>query len=610
MIKKFELRLGITEGKNIDGGLCYNEKTSIDISQSPYGGLINMAIDKGGILSKRNGQAYVISDWGGYVNGIYCDYKGFDIVHAGTGLYKGDLSNANSKDNLTLISSSLSNSKSKMFEFNNILYILDGNEYYQYDLEDFKAVEGYAPLVSINRKPDGSNSTPLESWNMLTSAFRNTFNGDGTSKVYQISFTSLDNKTPIVKVNNRTLTFNVDEAKSEYTVDYALGQITFKSPPSQGDANVEITAYRTFVTLRDNIVKCTLAVDFSSRMFFSGNTNEPNSYFASGITDSFSADYFPQKYLYKIGSSRAITGLKVHNNKLIVLKEDMICGVNYETGLDNSASFPITYLHTDVGCDIPGSVQSINNALVFGNSVGGIYTMTSTTVQDERAITNISKNINGGFGRSGLLTEVNIKNAISTVYDNKYILSIDDKSYVLDYRNDLHIKDVSKNRWFLWEHTKVINCYVISPFFGILYGTQGGIVKFISQKADFGKPIYSMWKSKVMDFDKPEFLKLITNMYITFNTETKSSTIKCYFLNEKGAKDGEMLLKGNTSFNWVGFNWEDFNFYIQNFNNTLKKKIRVKKVCYFQLEFENNTLNEDLAINNLVLEYRLLRKVR
>lgn len=602
MAKKLELRLGTGNKDNLDGGLNYDEESSIDITQSPYDGLLNMSLDKGGILSKRNGQSYIINDFYGTVNGIYTDYKGFDIVHVGTNLYKGNIATASSVSDLTLINSTLNPAKSKIFEFNRVLYILDQNEYYQYDLTDFKKVEGYVPLVNMNRKPDGSSSTSLESWNMITSAFRNQFNADGTSTVYQLSLTSLDVKDPIVKVNGVKKT-------TGFTVDYALGTITFTSAPTKGDNNVEITAYRTFTTLRDNIVKCTLATEFCSRMFVSGNPNEPNSYFAGGITDSYSADYFPQKYLYKIGSSRAVTGLKVHNNKLIVLKEDMICAVNYETGLDNSASFPITYLHTDIGCNIPSSVQLINNSLVFGNTHGGIYAISSTTIQDERAITNISKNVNGGLGRTGLLSEINLKNAISVVHDQKYILAINDRCYVLDYSENFHTKEAQKNKWFLWDNISA-KCFAISDSMGLIYGTTKGIVGFISSKMDFGSPIYGKWKSKVMDFQYPEFLKIVTNGYITLNTETKNTTIKCSFFNENKTKESTITLSGSSSFNFADFNFEDFSFAIKNFDKSFKRKIRAKKICYFQMSLSNNVKNEDLAIKNISLEYRLLRKVR
>ena len=411
-----EIRLGTNTKNALNGGLCFNEETAISISQSPHNGLLNMCLDNGGVLCKRNGQSYVFENsiGDGSVNCIFPNYKGKIIIHIGTKLYEWVGSGLPTE----IAGFTLADSRSNMFNYNSILYIQDGVNYLQYDGTTLKEVEPYIPRVSMNRKPDGSHSDVDESWNMLGNGFKNTFNADGTSTTYCLSFDKLDN-TPIkVVVGADTKVLDTD-----YTVDFNTGIVTFKVAPNEGTNNVEITAYKTFEGLKEKIKGCKFSIEFSNRMFFSGNSKTPNMYYAGGLSANNDAGYFPQKYMYGIkGDDTAITGFKVHYNTLIVFKEDLTATVTAATGLDNTASFPISFLNTEIGCDIPNSIQLINNNVVFANTYGGVFMIVSTTIPGEKSILCISQNINGNYSRNGLLQEANFKKAISVDHDFKYYL--------------------------------------------------------------------------------------------------------------------------------------------------------------------------------------------
>ena len=599
-----EIRLGTNTSNQLNGGLCLNEETALNISQSPHNGLLNMCLDNGGVLCKRKGQAKMFSTPLGdsSINSIYANYKGYTILHYNTSLYKYQGSGMPTK----IEGSSLSNNKSNMFVYNSILYIQDGKGYYQYDGEVVKSVVPYIPRVSMNRKADGSNSTIDESWNMLGDGFRNTFNGDGTSKVYKLSLDSLNNRAIKVVVNNVIKTLTTD-----YTVDFSKGVVTFVNAPSEGTNNVEITAYKTFEGLKENITGCRFAIEFSNRIFISGNPNTPNMYYAGGLSESNDASYFPQKYMYGIkGTDKAITGFKVHYNTLIVFKEDITCTVTAATGLDNTASFPIEFLNTEVGCDIPGSIQLINNNIVFANTYGGVNVIVSTQIPGEKSNMCISQNINGDYNRNGLLNEANLKEAISIDHDYKYYLCVNDKAYVLDYREVLTTTKPYLNRWFLYDNIKA-NCFSILDN-ELVYGMKstGNLVKFINAKNDFGKPINAYWKSKLIDFGYPDFQKIISELYTTFSYKGIKNDINIKLINENGVVENTINIAATNTWTWTKFDWSAFNWDISLFDKTIKTKVRLKKIVYLQLDFSNNEVDQDLAIKNIVLHFRLLRRVK
>ena len=597
MVKNYELRMGNGTKNSLDGGLCLNEETSLSVSQSPV--LLNMCLDNGGILSKRDGQKFIFNTdlSSTKIQGMY-EFKDHIYYVTNGILYKFDGST-----NTKLSGKSLGLNDVFMFTYNGTLYFLNGENYYCLIDDVVSEITPYIPRVSYNRKPDGSGGEIDESWNMISDQFRNTFNGDGTTKDYILS---LDNLKSVDKVTIGGVT------TTEFTVDLVKGKVSFTTAPAEGLNNVEITASKTFDKLKENITKCTFAIEFSNRMFFSGNSDYPNQYYAGGLSDDNKANYFPQKYKYLIGGTdKKITAFKVRHNKLVVFKEDMTCTVDSATGLDNLASFPITFLNTDVGCDIPNSVQLINNDIIFANTYQGINIIVSTYIQGESNIVTLSQNINGNHNRKGLLKESNLKNAKSVDYNFKYHLCLGDKCYVLDYKDGISTKNTEENKWFLYDNIKA-NCFCVFKnelYYG--HNAKGNLVKFISQKNDFGEGINAVWKSKLFDFGYPDYLKIISELYATFsNSDNSRNEIDVTYTSENGTIEKTLTIGNASLWDWNEFDWENFNWDVALFDRTLKDKIKLKKVVYMQLTFENSEVNQELSIKNIALTFRLIRKVK
>ena len=599
-MKEYELRLGVDNKNNLNGGLCLDEESSIKLNQSPYNGLLNMCLDNGGQLTKRPGQSNLFTSLGtGPINGIYGDFKGYTIFAWGTNVYKQRGTEAP-----TSIYSGVTNAKCFFFTYNSILYLMNGSQYLQYDGTTMKAVVPYAPRVSINRKPDGSNSVVDESWNMIGNGFRDSFNGDGTTKTYQLSLKGLDSTTVTCNLPGVT-------EGAGMTVDRTAGTVTFTTAPASGNNNVEITAYKN-MNLSQNILKCTKGIEFSNRIFVTGNSNLANYYFCTGLTDLIDASYFPQKYMYAIrGSEKAVTGFKVHYNKLVVFKEDLTCTVTASTGLDNTASFPIEYLNTEIGCDIPDSIQLVNNNIIFANTYGGVFLIVSTQVIGEKSVLPISQNINENLDRPGLLAEPNLKTASSVDHNYKYYLCVNGKAYVLDYRDGLAIQNPDNMKWFLYDNINANNFAIRGN--ELLYGdkTEGKLVTFTTNFHDFGQPIKAIYSTKLFDFGIPDYLKTIKYIWYTLKANSSAKVSIKFLTDNSNSKVSEDLPTNiNSSFKWSSFNWNNFTWNVLNFAPTIRIKARLKKIKYFQVVFENNTLNENLTIINLVIQYTVNRRVK
>ncbi len=183
------------------------------------------------------------------------------------------------------------------FPFNGIVYILNGNEYYQYDGSTFELVEGYRPLVAITISPliegggQESGTTTSEYINRLNGKRRVWLSPDGDGSTFQMPETKLES---IDYVKNLSTNLEV----TGWTYDLELGQVTFNIPPQEGTDTYEV-GYSVGKTYRSQIVKHRFAELFSgttyTRVFLYGNG--PNQTVSSGMDQDGlpRADYFPDQ---------------------------------------------------------------------------------------------------------------------------------------------------------------------------------------------------------------------------------------------------------------------------------------------------------------------------
>ena len=605
-----ELRMGTDSKIPLNGGLSlkYQESALTDM-QSPK--IENMNADDRGSLIKRWGLTYLFATSLGAtpINGVYDGvYKGNLMLHWGTSLY----TQAGSSQPV-LIYTGLANAKSFFFVFNSILYIMDGTNYIQFDGTTVKAVVPYIPTISITRKPDGTQSTVNESWNMLGNGFTDSFNGDNITKIYQLSLKGLD---------ANTVTSNVGGTEGAgFTVDRTNGIVTFTTAPIVGIDSVKITAYKTQAGLALQIQNCTFAMECYGVMFVSGNPNMVNYYWASGVTLQIDASYFPQKRFYTLkGADKKITGFALHFGQLVIFKEDLIARVSAITDLSNNTSFAIDFVNNTIGCDMPYTIRTSMNDIVFCNTYGGVYILQKSLnlyTNDKTALP-ISGNINGIDLRPGLLQEniTDLQNASSYVYHYKYYLCVGTHAYVWDFDISYYsASNTGQTQYDLtwWYYTNV-NAKQFFNINNILYFTDrnvGLISLFANRLNDYGLPINASWRSKLMDFQHPDWEKTVSYIWLTTRAGS-GSAININYFDENESLINNTVIPANVtkSFSFSNFSFSNFTFGVQRFAPTIKDMPKLKKIVYFQIEITNSNFNENLSLISLVIKYILNKKVR
>ena len=156
------------------------------------------------------------------------------------------------------------------------------------------------------------------------------------------------------------------------------------------------------------------------------------------------------------GDSNAITGYaRLSDSTQVVFKEparDEVT-VYFRTGTSEGSSsdykeyFPVKAGSIGQGIVSPYAIATLgNDNLVVGDS--GVYAvrLAGNVATDERYL------VNRSWGINAKLRDIDLKNAVGTVYKNKYYLSVGNKCYVADGDYIYQTAEGTSYEWWVWDN--------------------------------------------------------------------------------------------------------------------------------------------------------------
>ena len=522
-------KVRVIDMARLDGGLnLWELDYRLPYNQSPN--TLNMYW-RDGALSSRRGQSYLNET---AVEPIVASYErlfhGYGVFHAGDKLYKLD---TETWETVELIRGITSTAAGTFFVFGKYLYYKTVGNYLRVDNKfNAEVVEGYVPVLTLNTRPDGTGGSLYQAENRLSKYKIAKYTADGTTKKYVLPIQNLDaDYTPEVTVN--------DTAVTDFTYDAVKGTITFTTAPSQTEPatnnNVVIKFAKTDENAMESVMSCPYAATYGSTndvcVVMGGSSVQPNSYLWSGVNLVSDPTYFPTDYYNLAGQSdELVTGFAKQQDMLIIFKERSIGKTVFTTTtIDGMAniSLPYTNINTNIGCDLPKSIQLVTNNLVFANSYGGVYVLMDTSDANENNVMRISRNINGGLGRfdkKGLLYDVS-NTAASMVTsvddDTRYWLCVGGNAYLWDYTINNNVSDESQLSWFKLNNINARAWIKITD--DIIYGMESGkFTRFTDAHDDYGEPVERVYEFAVQNFGTYEMLKDVTK--VIFVTRTDEAT--------------------------------------------------------------------------------------
>lgn len=508
------------------------------------------------------------------------------------------------------------------------LYIVDGKTFMVFDgmQETLMPVYGTGkiPKLTIAKQPSGGG-IPYEPLNMLQAGFEETFYGDGTSTVFQMSLQGLDNTRPIVK----QLVGSSWYYQTNFTYDAALGRITFPAAPPvspiTGEPNVSITAYKTIPSYQDKINKCSFGALFGvngepDRIFLSGNSDFPNLDFWS---EQYMPNYFGDTYYSKLGTDdSSVMGYAIVNNYLAAFKDSSERAQNViiregdlivRTIKDGNAEYEISEPAFKTINSLQGSGALSANCFGYLQTEplfltgSGIYAITAQDITGEKYGQNRSFYLNGA-----LLKETNLEDACSVVYNDMYVLAVNTHLYILDGLQPVQTDKSMPyaTRQYVAFYCTDVPAYTMWVEDGELWfgTTDGKVCKFATDVEDLksynddGKAIECCWETP--DLDGKLFYKNKTFRYFAIRMMKALRTSCKLYASKLGVWN---FIKEDSSsgiiFDFNNIDFDMFSFSTDSSEKIAHTKLRVKKVDKARFKVENNNLNEPFGLFNLALEY-------
>jgi hypothetical protein len=507
-------------------------------------------------------------------------------------------------------------------EFGDMLYYIDGAQIWRIN-SDFSAsaVVPYSPVVMINCKPDLSSSTDNEAYNLIGAGFTVKYNGDGVSNVFKLPLANLDSLAVQTVVDGK------DIAGLEAAQDGENVTVTLNPAPNSGTNNVWITAYKTQYEktaagqddisrpLKNRILKCTFGMAYGgessglyggTRVFLSGNPEFPLRYWRSDLgAQGAGMAYFPDTSEELLDQNpEPITAMAKMANQLVIFKTDSIFAVGYNfDGKD--VYYPVAECQSTIGCDMPGSVQLIDNRLVFGNTRHGIMMLISTSGALENNVKPLSANVN-----AQLLKERGLGSACSADFERYYWLCVNGNVYLWDYDTTPYYNyadyDVAQKR-LAWYKFSNINALEFVSDTALYYAKGKDVVKFVTERNDFGEAINGYFKTKAFDLGKPQVYKMFKNVYPSFSSNGDvMATVLIGNEKKENVKEKEFNYK---TLEWNEFNWGTFGWGTVKFAETFYMRTNMNSE-FIQIAVRSDEINRGLGLTGIRIDYTETKPTR
>lgn len=417
----------------------------------------------------------------------------------------------------------------------------------------------------------------------------------------------------IASVDKVVVDGQVKTEGTDYAVDLSAGHIVFTvappvtNPPTNN--TVQITYSKANAEALKSIMDCPYAIvyggDQNVCIVLGGSTAQPNAFFwNSNDAVSMNPAYFPISYYNLAGDSEeAITGFGKQYRDLIILKEFSLGKVTYgvET-IDDRDSISMTYVNVNskTGCDLPWSIQLIENNLVFCNTYQGVHMMLDSSAAYENNVECISRNINGTPQRKGLLNDVRAvdRDLVCSFDDNsRYWLCANGNVYMWDYL----LSTYKKPSWFPQTNISAV------AFFGLddkvhHLNRLGQVTRFDRVFSDYEQAIEKVYLFPAMFFDTYERLKDVTKVLLQvrsdtdtdvqiqyntdYNTRYEASSVQSY---------GWRLSPRNLAYRYLG---------VQRFAKVAVRRPGCRHIRHFSMRLSNDVAGQDLAIISAQVYFR------
>lgn len=387
--------------------------------------------------------------------------------------------------------------------------------------------EAFVPVIQLNTDPKTGAGDLYQPENRLSAYKKVRFNAAAGVTEYHLPVQDID------EVRSVTVS-GVLQAEAAYTVDAEAGTITFRTAPPVSDPpennTVEIFYRKENPDAYNSIMDCAYATVYGGNrdlcVVLGGCPAQPNAYFWSGNTQlAMDPSYFPMSHYNLAGdASDAITGFGKQQNMLIVLKEHSVGRATYGTEKINEReqiTMNYTRINSRIGCDLPWTIQLVENNLVFCNRRDGVHLIRDSSAAYENNIVCISRKVNGDTYRHGLtwaLRQADADLVCSVDTDRKYLVVYQGEAYEWDYT----LSDYQNPTWFYHTDLKAVCFAHLNE--QLWEFSASALYSFERSFMDDGEAIEKVYRFPTQHFGSYDRLKTVRSVVLSTRADANMRT--------------------------------------------------------------------------------------
>ena len=600
----------------LDGGLnLWELDYRIKNNQSPE--MKNMWWQDG-VLQCRDGQTELLA--AGESTGWSCYeavFWGMAFFHIGGKLLYGDP--AATTLTLTELQTGVPENRGTWFRYGDWLFYKNRGGFYRvsYDPDDLSVpfscsavgsgADEFVPVTVINANPSTGSGELYQPENRLSEKKTVRYNAKEGVTDYTLPVTP----DSIVSVK-------VSGADAEYTWDSQTRVVKFVTAPAVTDPptnnTVEITYSKANPEAKSAVMDCCYAMVAGGSgqlcILLAGCPAQPNAVFWNS-NDQFSMNpnYWPMSYYNLVGDTEdPVSGFGRQYSDIIVLKHHSVGKLDFGTQTvegRESISFTYTNVNSKIGCDLPWSIQLIENNLVFCNTYQGVQMLRSSSAAYENNIVAISRNIDGTDLRRALLHDVRQAGVTCSLDDDsRYWLCANGHVYLWDYA----LSTYTDPSWFYFDSVVAAAFFRDDTHHIYHLAGSGRVTKFERNFCDYNGPIEKVYQFPAQIFGSYERLKDV--LYVIFSVRSDTDTeIKVQYDTDYETRLDKTNIESR-SWRLVPRNLTRRVLTVPRYALVAKRKPGCRHIRHFALRLSNNKAAEDLAIVSAQVYYRYTGRER
>ncbi len=584
----------------LDGGLnTWEMEYRLNVNESPE---MKNLWWQNGALCCRDGQVYASDKLLGTAYSCYEDtFNGTVYFHIGDQIYAAD---ASDPLHLSLIGNGggIPENRGAWFRYGEKLYYKNKGAYVSVSKTETgvsaKPVEAYTPVILINTEPTTAAGDEYQGENRLSAQKTVWYSTVQGVKDYKLPVQNLASVDKVV-VDDKELT-------SGFSVDLVKGTVTFDTEPTHHEPvrvnTVKITFTKENPDAFNSIMDCNISAvyggDQNVCVVLGGCTAQPNAYFWCGNHAVMDPGYFPfEQYNLAGDAGDAITGFGKQQNMLVIFKERSIGRATLGTQeMANGRvllTMNYTAINSAIGCDLPWTIQLIENNLVFANTQNGVCIVRDSSAAYENNITPISRKVDNNL--HPLLRRA----ATVCSYDDgeRYWVVADGEVYCWDYA----LSNYSDPAWLYFTNINAVAFLKIGDT--VLHLDTGGRVTAMQRIfEDYGEPIHKVYRFAAQYMGSYDRLKDITGLIFVVQGDTDTVMQVTYETDHERRED--LTPVNCSSWRLAPRRLTFRQLKPQRFAAVARRKPGCKHVRHFTMRLENNERGMDMAVISAQVFYK------